>query len=35
MHWSGIFVLFRWDGPIRNLQAFVTFSSALEAEKND
>jgi hypothetical protein len=33
MPWSGIFVLFRWDGPIRNLRVFVTVSSPLGAGK--
>ena len=33
MPWSGIFVLFCWDGPIRNLRVFVTVSSPLGAGK--
>ena len=33
MPWSGIFVLFRWDGPIRNLRVFVTVSSPLGVGK--
>ena len=35
MPYSGIFVLFRWDGPNRNLRVLVTFSSLLGVGKND